>query len=74
MGIICRGNSNQHCCVWYSREARCLEVEPFLPWLETIAEKAEAERIDQTTAAYRVASELRFYRQFSGIQKAIEQA
>jgi len=73
------------------REARCLEVEPFLPvarrlqdmkigleeaipWLETIVEKAEAEKIDQKTAAYHVASELRFYRQLAGIQKAIEQA
>jgi hypothetical protein len=73
------------------REARCLEVEPYLPvarrlqdlkigleesipWFETIAEKAEAERIDQRTAAYRVASELRFYRQFAGIRKAIGQA
>jgi hypothetical protein len=73
------------------REARCLEVEPFLPvarrlqdlkigleeaipWLETIHEKAEAERVDQKTAAYRLAAELRLYRQIAGIQKAIERA
>jgi hypothetical protein len=49
-------------------------LEEAIPWLETIVEKAESERIDEKTAAYRVAAELRFYRQFAGIQKAIEQA
>jgi hypothetical protein len=49
-------------------------LEEAMPWLETIVEKVEGERIDQKTAAYSVASELRFYRQFSSIQKASEQA
>jgi len=34
----------------------------------------EAEKIDQKAAAYRITAELRFYRQFAGIQKATEQA
>ena len=49
-------------------------LEEAIPWLETIHEKSEVERVDQRTAAYRLAAELRFYRQFAGIQKTIEQA
>ena len=45
-------------------------LEEAIPWLETIHEKSEVERVDQRTAAYRLAAELRFYRQFAGIQKA----
>ena len=72
------------------REARVLEVEPFLPvarwlqdlsigldeaipWIETIQEVAQNEKIDSRTAAYRIAQELRSYRQFGGLQKSIQQ-
>jgi hypothetical protein len=72
------------------REARVLDVEPFLPvarrlqdlsigldeaipWIETIQEVAQNEKIDSRTAAYRIAQELRSYRQFGGLQKSIQQ-
>jgi len=50
------------------------DINQFLPWVETIHEKAEAEKMDLRTAGYGLAQELRFYRQFAGIQKAIEKA
>lgn len=44
-------------------------IDEFLPWIETVHEKAEAEKIDVKSAAYNVVQELRLYRQPGGLQK-----
>ena len=44
-----------------------------LPWIETIHEKAEAWKMDLRTASYRVAQDLRLYRQVDSLQKSIHQ-
>jgi len=49
-------------------------IEEALPWMETIQEKAEAEKIDPITAAVQIAQELRRHRQFGGLEKQIERA
>ncbi|MGA9150554.1 MAG: hypothetical protein WBZ36_08250 [Candidatus Nitrosopolaris sp.] len=49
-------------------------IEEVLPWIETIHERVEAEKIDHKTAAAQIAQELRLYRQSGGIQKQIERA
>jgi hypothetical protein len=43
--------------------------ETALPWIETIHECAEAEKLDLRTASYRVAQDLRFYRSIVGIEQ-----
>jgi len=48
-------------------------VNEAIPWIETIQEVAQNEKIDFRMAAYRVAQELRSYRQFGGLQKSIQQ-
>ena len=50
------------------------DITQFLPWVETIHEKAKTDRIDLRTASYRVAQDLRSYRQLDSLQKSIEQA
>jgi hypothetical protein len=50
------------------------DINHFLPWVETIHEKAEAEKTNLIAAAYSLAQDLRLYRQFAGIQRATEQA
>ena len=42
--------------------------------VETINEVDQIEKIDSRTAAYRIAQELRSYRQLGSLQKSIEQA
>jgi len=41
------------------------DINQFLSWIETIHQKAEAEKMDLRTASYRVAQDLRSYRQES---------
>ena len=48
-------------------------VNEAVPWIETIQEVAQNEKIDFRMAAYRVTQELRSYRQFGGLQKSIQQ-
>lgn len=49
-------------------------INQFLPWIETIHEKAETERMDLRAAAYSVAQDLRSYRQLVGLRKSIDEA
>lgn len=45
------------------------DINQFLPWVETIHEEAEAWKMDLTTASYRVAQDLRLYRQVGSTEK-----
>jgi hypothetical protein len=49
------------------------DINQFLPWVETIHEKAETEKMDLRAAAYSVAQDLRSYRQVNSLQKSIQQ-
>jgi hypothetical protein len=49
------------------------DINQFLPWIETIHEKAEADKIDLKTASLRVSEELKLYSQLTGLQKKIQQ-
>jgi len=40
-------------------------LDEAIPWIETIQEVAQNEKINSRTAAYRIAQELRSYRQFA---------
>lgn len=51
-----------------------LTLEDTLPWIETINEVAQMQKLDIKDAALFVAQELRLYRQFDGIQQQIERA
>src|SRR5215831_11761319 len=51
-----------------------LSLEDVLPWIETINEVAQIQRLDIKTAALYIAQELRFSRQLGGLQRNIEQA
>lgn len=44
-----------------------------IPWIETINERAETEKVDIKTASLHVAQELRTYRQLGNMQKALQQ-
>jgi len=46
------------------------DINQFLPWVETIHENAEAWKMDLRTAYYRVAQDLRSYRQLGSIEQA----
>jgi hypothetical protein len=49
------------------------DINQFLPWVETIHEKAQAENIPTLTkAAYSLAQDLRMYRQLGGLKKSIQ--
>jgi hypothetical protein len=49
------------------------DITQFLPWVETIHEKAQAENIPTLTkAAYSLAQDLRMYRQLAGLKKSIQ--
>ena len=50
-----------------------VDINQFLPWIETIHEKAQAENIPTLTkAAYSLAQDLRMYRQLGGLKKSIQ--
>jgi len=51
-----------------------LTLEDALPWIETINEVVQIQRLDIKTAALYIAQELRFSRQLGGLQRSIEQA
>jgi prefoldin subunit 5 len=53
-------------------QAYGIDINQFLPWIETIHEKAEIEKIDIKLAAYNLAQELRLYRQLQGLQKSLQ--
>jgi hypothetical protein len=49
------------------------DINQFLPWSETIHEKAQAENIPTLTkAAYSLAQDLRMYRQLGGLKKNVQ--
>jgi prefoldin subunit 5 len=49
------------------------DINQFLPWVETIHEKAQGENIPTLTkAAYSLAQDLRIYRQLGGLKKNIQ--
>jgi hypothetical protein len=48
------------------------DINQFLPWVETIHEKAQAENIPIEKAAYSLAQDLRMYRQLGGLKKNIQ--
>ena len=51
-----------------------LTVQDTLPWIETINEVVQIQRLDIKTAALYIAQGLRFSRQLGGLQRSIEQA
>jgi len=49
------------------------DINQFLPWVQTIHEKAQAENIPTLTkSAYSLAQDLRMYRQLGGLKKNIQ--
>ena len=50
------------------------DINQFLPWVETVHEKAQTEKMDLRAAAYNVAQDIRSYRQLGSLQEGIEQA
>jgi len=51
-----------------------LSFDQILPWIDTVHEKSEAEKMDTRAAAYSLAKDLRSYRQLRGLQKSLQQA
>jgi hypothetical protein len=51
-----------------------ITLDLMFPYMETIHEKAEAEKIDIRSAAYGLAQDLRDYRQLGSLRKLIEEA
>jgi hypothetical protein len=49
-----------------------VDVDQVLAWKEAIHQCVESENIDLREAAYKVAQDLGFYRQFGGVRKVIE--
>lgn len=49
------------------------DINQFLPWIETIHEKAEAEKTNPIAAAYSLAQDLGLYRHLGGLKKSIQQ-
>jgi hypothetical protein len=51
-----------------------ISFDQALVWIDCIREKAEIERIDLRTAAWKLAQDLRSYKDFGGLSKAIQDA
>ncbi|MFY9870476.1 MAG: hypothetical protein WAK17_12205 [Candidatus Nitrosopolaris sp.] len=50
-----------------------LDITNFLPWIETIREKAEVENVDIRTSGINLTRELRLFRLFGGLDKSVKQ-
>jgi hypothetical protein len=50
-----------------------IDITNFMPWAETIQEISISQNTDLTTAAYKIAQELRLYCQLQTLQKCVDQ-